>query len=58
MLTKHERMAFKDGFIDFYTGKQQAVSYSKTPDAITKKAWQMTGESLRRAMDSYDNRRD
>lgn len=60
MLTKNsvKREAFREGFVGFYTGKQQKVTYSKSPNEITRKAWQMTGDSLRKAMDSYDNRRN
>lgn len=49
--------ALRDGFVGFFTGKPREFVYSKNPDEITARAWQMTGNSLRKAMDDYDGRK-
>lgn len=52
-----KRKAFMDGFIGFYTGKPKELEYTKRPEHITSKAFAMTGNNLRKAMDDYDRGR-
>ena len=52
-----KKNAFSDGFVGFFAGKPKEMTYSKNANDITAQAWQMTGDSLRRAMDNYDRER-
>ena len=49
-----KRDAFVKGFTGFYTGERKQIEYTRNSNALMYKAWQTTGDSIRKAMKEYD----